>query len=412
MKITRVTTAVVQANFDYTYVRIHTDEGVFGTGECVSGPGLTAMLRELGELLIGQDPSNVHPLWARLMAAYANPGAGVGYFPISGIEAALWDLNGKCLGVPVARLLGGAFRDSVEVYADLHAGDELASMDGIMRYRRPFWLSDSGLTEPGDFYWEAQEAGAVSPDAMIARAEAAMASGFRYLKFDLDVFPTTREATDRSASSREIARISDNVLRLRQALGEDVALAFDCHWRFDVPTAIQIAHAIAPARPLWLEDPVPLSLDAIAAVTAASPVPIATGENAYLLDGFIDLIKHRCAHILTPDFAGAGGLLEGIRIGDLASRQFLPIAPHCAGSPLAFVEAAHVSAALSNVIAIEFHGSDVPFWNDLVLGDEPVVANGRVPVSGRPGLGVELDLDVVRRYSAPGEPIFGEPPAR
>ncbi len=412
MKITRVTTAVVQANFDYTYVRIHTDEGLYGTGECVSVPGLTGMLRELGELLIGQDPTRIHPLWARLMAVYANPGAGVGYVPISGLEFALWDLNGKALGVPVARLLGGAFRDSVEVYADLHAGHELTSMSGSMQYRRPFWMSESGKTEPGAFYWEAEEAAAISPDAMIARARTAMADGFRYLKFDLDVFPAAREATDRSASSTDVRRIADNVLALRDALGPEVAIAFDCHWRFDVPTALQIANAIAPARPLWLEDPVPLNLEAIAAVTAASPVPIATGENAYLLDGFADLMKGRCAHILTPDFAGVGGLLEGIRIGDLAARQFLPIAPHCAGSPLAFIAAAHVCAALSNVLCLEFHGTDVPFWNDLVSGGQPIIVNGRVPLPTGPGFGIELDLDVVRRYSAPGEPVFDEPPAR
>jgi gluconate/galactonate dehydratase len=416
MKITAVTSAVVQANFDYTYLRVHTDEGVHGTGECFPAPGLPRMLAEFGDLLIGRDPRAITPLWKLLMAAISGSGSstasGIAYNAISGIEAALWDLNGKLLGIPVVRLLGGAFRDAVDVYADLHAGGELASLTPTMRYRRPFWLTESGQTEYGALYWEAAEEEAATAGGMIARAREAVAAGYRFMKFDLDVFAEQREAAHRGVTRADLRRLTEQTLALRQAVGDDVGIAFDCHWRFDVPSALAVAQAVAPAVPMWLEDPVPPEPSTHAEVARNSPVPIATGENTYLVEGFAALMTHRSAHILTPDVQKTGGIGETHRIGELAARNFLPIAPHCIASPLGLLGAVHVCAALSNVLCLEFHGTDVPFWHELAGHGEPIVTGGQVRVPQAPGIGVELNLDVVRRYAAPGEPIFGEPPVR
>lgn len=416
MKIVSVTTAVVQANFDYTYVRITTDEGMHGTGECFNAPALPRLARELGQLLIGQDPRHPVPLWRRLMTAVSgtgsSSGAGIAYNAISGIETALWDLNGKITGQPVVRLLGGAHRERVAVYADLHGGTELHSISPLMQYRRPFWTTEDGRTHVGGFYWEQAEAEAVSVDATVARCREAVADGFRHIKLDLDVFSTAREGTSRTATSADLGRMREIALAVRAAIGDDVALAFDCHWRFDVMTALAVAEAIAPAHPLWIEDPVPPDPEAMAAVTARSAVPVATGENTYLVEGFETLLRKRSTHIVTPDIQKAGGMAECVRIGDLAARHFVPFAPHCIASPLGFVAAAHVCATLPNHLCLEFHGSDVPFWGDLITGPKPLIEHGSVRVPDAPGLGVELDMDVVRRYSAPDEPIFGEPPAR
>lgn len=416
MRITSVTTAVVQANFDYTYVRIGTDEGVYGTGECFPAPALPRLARELGELLIGQDPRHPVPLWRRLMTAVSgtgsSSGAGIAYNAISGLETALWDLDGKIAGLPVVQLLGGAHRERVAVYADLHGGTELHSIDALMRYRRPFWLTDDRQTQVGGFYWEEAEAEGAAIDATVARCREAVADGYRHVKLDLDVFSTGREGTSRSASAGDLGRMREMALAVRAAIGDDIGLAFDCHWRFDVMTALAVADAVAPARPLWLEDPVPPDPEAMAAVTARSAVPIATGENTYLVEGFQALLRNRSTHIVTPDVQKAGGMAECVRIGDLAARHFVPFAPHCIASPLGFVAAAHVCAALPNHLCLEFHGSDVPFWGDLIAGPKPLIENGSVGVPDGPGLGVELDLDVVRRYAAPGEPVFEEPPVR
>lgn len=410
MRIARVATAVVQANFDYTFVRIYTDDGLFGTGECFMAPGITAIVRDLGEILTGCDPRDVMPCHARLMTAVSAAGglstAGIAYNAVSGLEAALWDLYGKVVGQPVSRLLGGAYRDCVDVYIDLHAGGKLESLDRVMRYREPFWLADSGETTVGVFYWDAVEKEAPVVEAAIERGRAAVAAGYRKMKFDLDVFGHERGPFDRSMRRTDVARIAEQAVALREALGDDIDIAFDCHWRFDVPTALAIANAIAPARPMWLEDPVPPDPSALARVAHSSPVPIATGENTYLVEGFQQLIDSGSAQILTPDLQKAGGLLEGVKIADAGARRFLPVAPHCIASPLGFLATIHACAASTNVSSVEFHGGDVPFWSELVDFPEPLIHAGQVRVPTGPGVGVELNLDVVERYAAPGEPVF------
>jgi gluconate/galactonate dehydratase len=412
-RVTAVSTAVVEANFDYTFVRVHTSDGVAGTGECFAAPGLVPMVRELGELLVGADPRQVLPLVHRLRKAVSGTGswsaAGIAYNAISGLETALWDLAGKLDGRPVAELLGGRFRERIPLYLDCHGGGRLESIDPLMRYRTPHWASASGETEPGELYWEAGEPDVLEPGAWLERGREAVAAGFRRLKFDLDSFADARVAADATASAGEIEAIAVRVAALRDAVGPDVGLAFDCHWRFDVPTAVRIARAVEPVAPMWLEDPVPPEPRALAQVQAATAVPIATGENTYLVEGFRELIDARAVSIVTPDPQKCGGVAETKRIFDDAALAFLQAAPHCIASPLGLVATAHACAAATNVLCIEFHGGDVPFWAELV--DAEVVEGGEVVVPRRPGLGVELNEDVVRAYGRRGEPVFKGAPA-
>ncbi|HEY8525409.1 MAG TPA: mandelate racemase/muconate lactonizing enzyme family protein [Acidimicrobiales bacterium] len=414
MKITDVTTAVVEANFDYVFVRVHTDEGVHGTGECFFAPGITAVVRDFGRVLVGTDPTSVNAALARLIAlasCFGGPrGAGMAYNAVSGIDAALWDLNGKLLGQPLVRLLGGAVRDEVDVYLDLHAGAGLASLDRSMRYRTPAWASRSGRTEVGAFYFEAEDDGARGVDAMVERGREALAAGFRTVKFDLDVFAEERVAGDRALSRADVDRIRDQAAALRDGLGDAAEIAFDCHWRFDVPSALRVAEAVAPMSPAWLEDPTPPDPASLAAVGRHGAVPVATGENTYLLEGFIDLIDAGAASILQPDVQKVGGITEAVRVVTLAAKRFLPVAPHCIASPLGFLAAAHVCAAATNVACLEFHGSDVPFWGELVDAPEPIIRDGKIRLPTRPGVGVELNEDVVRAHALPGEPVFEEGP--
>ena len=142
MKIAAVHTAVVEGNYDWTFVRIDTDaDGLSGLGECYTAPGLTAIVRDLAPLLVGEDPRDVDRLWSKLRwgASGAGSSAGIVYNAISGMEAALWDLVGRAYGVPIHRLLGGRFRDSVRMYADCHAGEALESMDATMVARPARW---------------------------------------------------------------------------------------------------------------------------------------------------------------------------------------------------------------------------------------------------------------------------------
>ncbi|MGH9199070.1 MAG: enolase C-terminal domain-like protein, partial [Acidimicrobiia bacterium] len=299
----------------------------------------------------------------------------------------------------------------VDVYVDLHGGDQLMSLDNVLRYRTPFWSSLSGITETRGSFWEEGDPDADSLEAMIDRATTAVALGFSRLKFDLDAFGRSRDRGDRSLTQQELAAIRERAQGVRNAVGQDIGIAFDCHWRFDIPTALAVAEAVAPSQPMWLEDPVPPHPSTLRAVTERSPVPIATGENVYLLDGFMPFVEENSLHIVTPDVQKTGGLLETLRIADFAGRRFMPIAPHCIASPLGFMASAHVMAAAANAMCLEFHGTDVPFWNELVSGP-PVIEKGRCAIADAPGIGVDLNLEVVRAYSAPGEPVFDQPPVR
>src|SRR5438874_2778949 len=145
LKIVRLKTAVVEGNFDWTFVRIETDEGIQGLGECFFAPGLSSILRSLEPVILGEDCRDVRRLFRKLQLATSGAGsiAGIVYNAISGIEAALWDLTGKACGQPIYRLLGGKFRNRVRIYADCHAGEALEALTAVMLTRAPSWLEEA-----------------------------------------------------------------------------------------------------------------------------------------------------------------------------------------------------------------------------------------------------------------------------
>jgi gluconate/galactonate dehydratase len=408
MKITRCATAVVEANYDYTYVRIHADNGVYGTGECFFAAGLTAALREIFELLIGRDPREVDRLARLLWRQGSGAGAVAGYLynAVSGIEAALWDLLGKSTGLPVYQFLGGKVRDQVRVYADCHAGDNLESWGPMLLPRRPRWLTEALASKAGD-------ENRYDPARYRQRAVQMAAAGFDALKFDIDsiVIPTGKEL-NRPLHRREIDRMVECVAAVSEGAGDHVDLAVDCHWRFAPSEAVRIARALAPFNLIWLEDPcAPENWRDMKEIRQAGSCPILTGENLNRRHGFWDVITERAVDLVAPDFQKCGGLLEGKRIGELAELQGIRVAPHNIASPLGTVASAHVCSTLPNFVALEFHGSDVPFWNDLVRftdGNRPVIENGWIRMTGAAGLGCELDEDECRKYAKPGEGFFDD----
>jgi gluconate/galactonate dehydratase len=195
---------------------------------------------------------------------------------------------------------------------------------------------------------------------------------------------------------------------VRGAVGETVDISFDCHWRYNVSDAQRLAYELEPYGLLWLEDPVPPeNVAALRRVTASTRTPIASGENWYMRYGCREAIETGAVDIIAPDPQKTGGLLESRRIADLADAHYMPMAPHCIASPVGTVAAAHVGAAVPNFLALEWHGMSVPFWNEMVVGfDGPVIQGGFITVPDAPGLGVDLNDDLARRYAKEGEPFF------
>ncbi len=412
MKITRLKTAVVQGNFDWTFVRLETDEGISGLGECFFAPGLTAILRSLEPLLIGEDPRDIHRLFRKLRLATSGAGsvAGIIYNAISGIEAAFWDVLGQSLGVPIHRLLGGKFRDKVRIYADCHGGEALECLDEVLRSRPAAWAANAPTAHIAkDYFGETGEATDSSPDEYRRRALEKKTAGFTALKFDLDV-PGTQGADlyNRVLSNRAIDHAVSLIAAVRDAVGVDTDIAVDCHWRYNANDIVKVARELEPFRLLWLEDPVPPdNVAALKEVSAKVRVPIATGENLFLFEGFQEIIAQHALSVVTPDLQKVGGLAVAQSIAQFADVHSMPVAPHNISSPVGTLAAAHFCASIPNFLALEFHASDVPFWDDLVEGvARPIIQNGFIHLTEKPGLGVTLNEKVARRYARKGEPFF------
>jgi gluconate/galactonate dehydratase len=419
MRITGVHTAVVEANYDWTFVRVDAG-GLSGLGECFCAPGLTGIVRDLTPLLIGEDARDVDRLWAKLRwgSSGAGSAAGIVYNAISGIEAALWDLVGQSYGVPIHRLLGGRFRDSVRMYADCHAGEALHSMDATMVSRPARWGDDvaphpaGGVVNPehGRAYAKGLPDEVFTPELYAARARQVVADlGFSALKFDLDVpTPYTADTASGTLSRAEIKYMVALAAAVVDAVGDEVDVAFDCHWRYQVSDACRLAHELEDLGLLWLEDPVPPeNVAALARVTKSTSTPICTGENGYLRHGFREAFESGAIDIAAPDPQKTGGLLETRRIADYADTHYISMAPHCIASPIGTVANVHVAAAIPNFLALEWHGMSVPFWTELAEGFSGIV-DGRISVPDKPGLGVTLNLELARTYAKAGEPFFDE----
>lgn len=376
MKITDVQACVIgrqephSGGSVWTFVRIYTDEGIVGTGECNSGgPGFSGFatkyaIMAMKELLIGEDPFNINLIYEKLRrrGRYGGSSNAPLIFALTGIDNALYDIVGKALGVPVYKLLGGKFRDTIRLYADCHAG------------------------ETND------------PKAYADKALEVCADGFGAVKFDVDSTGTGKlDHYNWTVGAQEMSHIISLIEGIRNALGYEIDLAIDCHGQFDLPSAITLAKAVEPLRLLWLEEPVPAeNIDALAQVRASSSTVICTGENQYTRFEFLEMFQKKAVDVIMPDLAKAGGIAEGKRIADIADAHYIPIAPHNVSSPLGMMAACHVMASVPNFLFLEFHARDISWWNDLCDGDHPFVENGSMRVSERPGIGVELNPTVAK----------------
>ncbi|MFQ6095369.1 MAG: mandelate racemase/muconate lactonizing enzyme family protein [Candidatus Bathyarchaeia archaeon] len=369
MKITDIQTARLDVGFKQVLVKVYTDEGITGIGEACWGQGVKDIIRsqKMKSILVGQDPLDVNRLLTRMIETMSGEGSQAGSVvtAISGIELALWDLAGKALGVPVYRLLGGKYRDKIRIYADCHGGK-----------------TDD-------------------PESWAATARSIKKMGYTALKFDIDTPEHWREDFNRCLSTTEIRTQAEKIAAVREAVGDDVDIAVDCHWRYSTKDAVRLAKALAQYGLLWLEDPIPpWNIDAMHKVTSLSPVPICTGENLYLKHGFRRLIERQAADIVAPDIPKVGGILEFKRISDMADTYYIPVAPHNVSSPIGTMASAHACASIKNFLVMEVHhlSTGAVWWEDLVKEEKPIIEKGYIKIRDKPGIGLELDEKEVSKH--------------
>lgn len=229
------------------------------------------------------------------------------------------------------------------------------------------------------------------------------------MKFDLDIPGSRFDASagyTLTAADRDW--LVDMAMQLRETVGPDVGLAFDAHWRYRASDIIDVAKGLQPMRPLWLEDPVPPhDLEGFRHVREHTTVPIATGENLQLRHGYAPLLEAGVCDVVTPDLQKVGGLIEAKYIAAWAVHKNLAIGIHMIGGPVALAASVHFASTVPNLIACEFHATDVPFFHDLANGGtDSWLRDGWASPPERPGVGVELNEKIAERYLLDGSSLF------
>jgi galactonate dehydratase len=361
MKITRSETFLANAGLrNYLFLRLHTDTGLTGVGEATlewQEKTVQTLAHEwaLGRVL-GRDPFDVEALVGGLVRDQYQGGATV-MTAISAVEVACWDLIGKACGQPVYRLLGGRCHERLPAYANGWYG---------------------GARTPADY---------------AERAREAAARGYRALKFD----PFGTAWKDMTADEAEAA--VERVAAVRAAVGPRVGLMIEYHGRLSAGCAVDLIGRLARFAPAWSEEPVaPECLDLLAEVKRRTGGPIAAGERLYTLADFYRLIRLRAAEVVQMDLSHCGGLLCGKKIAAMAAVQDLRVAPHCSVGPVALAACLHFDISTPNFLIQEaFAEFDVPWRDRLVRGWNPV-RGGELILSDEPGLGLELDEDVIAEH--------------
>jgi galactonate dehydratase len=364
--------AVRLRDFNSKFVRVYTDDGLTGTGETLDNVGSEYIINNnLGPGLVGRDPLDIEGILTDLLGYYKLPGGGPSPIfmeglggpylsAVSGLEIALWDLAGKALGMPVYQLLGGKIRSRLPVY--FHA-----------------------------------------PSAQAAK-QIVKDTGVRGLKIGIDYTPDQwtlkkgydpQKAFNLTLNNPQIDDVVRMVSDMRDALGMDFGLMVECHGRYDTETGIQVAKALEPFRPMWIEEPVPSdNIDAMAKIREASRVPVAAGENIYTRYGYRPYLERQALSIIQPDFGKTGGLLEGRKIAAMAEIYSIPIAPHGVATALGTTAAAHVCATVPNMLVLEWTHKGEPAYDSLTT--LPEYKDGYVTVPDRPGIGIEINPDAVK----------------
>jgi galactonate dehydratase len=376
MKIAKIVPWLVRAPGTYWreffFVEVQTDEGVTGWGEIttttpMANRAVAGMIRQINDLLEGDDPARIEDTWHKVFRAFTYMGSrGAATQVASAVDIALWDIRGKVLDLPVHELLGGRVRDDLLLY-----------------------------THPDEQNFSSQE-------DVVRQVTEIVESGHTAIKFD--PFPSgTGPSTpdDRYLDgqlSRANERASARVTALvRETAGPDVEVLIDAHGRFDVPTAIRLCNTLKDAAGIdWFEEPVPPeSYHALRQVRDKVDVPISVGERLHTRWSFVEIFEQRLADYVMPDVTWTGGISELKKIATMAEAYYIPVTPHDAAGPVNLVAGGHVMLTVPNFYRLETSRYELSAYNQFL--EEPLDNSaGRLTVPFGPGLGLRFNMDVMR----------------
>lgn len=362
MKISRITPLVLGTAWrDLTFLKVETDEGLVGVGEARSLNHTEAVLGYLQEAgrnhILGSDPFEIESLVNRMYRGDFGRAGEIVMTGIALVEIACWDILGKALNLPVYRLLGGAVRERIPAYAN---------------------------------GWYTVER---TPEEFHKAAVAAVARGYRALK--LDPFGSGFYELERAEKLRSVSLVE----AVRAAVGPDVEILVEMHGRFNPATAVEMAHALAPYRPGWFEEPVPpenpAALQKVSQALAPLGVPIAAGERIHTPHDYRELLERQAVDVIQVDITHYGGLLNAKKLAAWADAYYVLVAPHNVGGPVSTAAALHLAACTTNFkIQEHFNDFDEAYVKQSAPGN-PEVTDGSFALPSGPGLGVTIDEEVI-----------------
>jgi galactonate dehydratase len=368
LKIARIQTFSFWAKWkNWLFVRVETDDGLHGWGEASLAGAIGAVekaVEDLGSVLIGKDPGGVERHWQAMYHAWRWRGGPIQASAQAALDIALWDIEGKRLGVPVCRLLGGPYATRIRAYAS-------------------HWLDNVS-----------------TPEEAHAGAREAVKRGFSAFKWN-----PFKNGRFRTHEAETIVHETALMEAARDGAGPGTDIFCDLGERLSPRTALAAARAFAPFRPGFFEEPVPFeNAKAMIALKRDLPVPLATGEHLETRWDFRELIEGSGADILQPDVCHGGGITETKRIASLAETYFLTIAPHNSGGPIATAASLHLLASIPNYYVLEQLEGERALRDSICV--EPLkIEDGCFVLPERPGLGIELDFKAIEHQTS--RPVEG-----
>ncbi|MGE5568038.1 MAG: mandelate racemase/muconate lactonizing enzyme family protein [Rhodospirillales bacterium] len=371
LKITAIKALQLDIQGDGCLVKVETDAGITGYGETgVNAPMARVQIALMSSGLIGSDPLAIERHFHNMISR-KHP-----YLPsiptISGIDIALWDIAGKVTGLPVYRLLGGPFRQSVPMYSH---GDSLKNM-----------LDPASCREWAQMVLQAPE-------------------GFNTFKIE----PTQALRGERIGpvlSASQLKKIAQGFANLREALGDTIDIGVHCHNQYNTPTAMAVAKVTEPINPVFLED----ALNEVQysegwlALKQSTRTPILMGEKLELVRQFRPFLDNHAADIIHPDISFAGGFTGCRKIADYAALSSTPVALHNVGTLVRTYASVHLAASIENFYRSESRlGRPERIIEKMAAGNPPVVKNSLFQLPTGPGLGLEIDPGFIRDHIGRGE---------
>lgn len=391
MKITGLESIRIDERPNLIWVLVHTDEGLVGLGETFFGAqAVEAYLHEtVAHKVIGRDPLQIDLLAADLVPYVGHRSTGVESRGNSAFDIALWDLFGKVTGQPIAQLLGGFTRPDIRTYNTCAGTDYIKKTTGQNSANYDLRAEAAGdYDDLNGFLNTADEL-----------AHSLLEDGIEAMKiwpFDI----AAEKTRGRYITPDDLKNALKPFEKIRAAVGDRMGIMVEFHLMWQLLPAIEIARALEPFDTVWHEDPIRMdSLSSLKRYAEASKAPIAASETLGSRGAFRDLIETGVAGVFNLDISWCGGLSEARKIAAMAEAWHLPVAPHDCTGPVVLSASTHLSLNAPNALIQEsvraFHRT---WYGDLVTALPPIT-NGRITVPPGPGLGLELQPDLDRRFT-------------